>query len=150
MVYTHGKLFVTMSETFNDKFNRVFAAGLQEQREREERIKQAKLEAELERRRKKEARQNVLWQKYFVSESKSNLQNALLKSAEKGGRVLYFNFDREDFEGWHNLVEGGYKNAHPSTILHSLLSSAKQSGSLPSCVTWDIWNNGAFTTVFTW
>jgi hypothetical protein len=52
--------------------------------------------------------------------------------------------------GWDKLVDGGYKNAKPTHILHQLLTGAKLDGEIPENVSWDIWNNGAFTVLFTW
>jgi len=138
-----------MSETFDTKFDRAFVTGIFERKQREERIKQARLLAEQERERKREERKNEVWDKYFPkNEEEESLQAGLLKVARNGMRMFFFKFDRKDFEGWHNLVEGGYKNAHPVDMLDKMLTHAREKHSLPGCISWDIRNNCG--VVFNW
>lgn len=140
--------------SFELEFSAAFAQGLREKEEKEKKIYEARIKAEEERAKKERELKNIVWEKYFPSvrdeKNRSSLQDALIKSAKAGARVLYFNFDRSDFSGWHNIVVGGYKNAHPAKLLGDLLNSAKREGFIPSRVSWDIWNNGAFTVVFDW
>ena len=140
-----------MTITFEDIFDASVIEGIRVQNEKKEARKRAKEEAECERSQKEKERKNIVWEKYFPEIlSEKCLQSALLKSAHKGVRALYFNFDRSDFTGWHNLVEGGYKNAHPVKMVNDLLKAARKDGFIPSSITWDIWNNQAFTVLFTW
>ena len=160
MSKTYSSIHITNNKgtmgdgSFELEFHLAFEKGLNDEENIRTARTKAEKEREKERERKENERKNLVWKKYFPSardsENKSSLQDALIKSASKGCRCLYFNFDRSDFTGWHNLVEGGYKNAHPVSLLDKLLTGAKNEGCIPSRVTWDIWNNGAFTVVFSW
>ena len=139
---------------FSSLFQTTFKEACAEKERKEELARKAAEEAEKERKRKEQERKDIVWDIYFPprreEHNKNCLQSALLKSAKAASRCLYFNFNREHFVGWHNLVDGGYKNAHPTRILHTLLSAAKGQGYIPSNVTWDIWNNASFSVVFSW
>ena len=139
---------------FNSLFQTTYKEACAE-KERKTQLAQKKAEESTRIRKEKERiRKDLVWETYFPSVITSAdprcLQNALLSSAEKASRCLYFNFNRDDFEGWDKLVDGGYKNAKPTHILHQLLTGAKMDGEIPENVSWDIWNNGAFTVLFTW
>ncbi len=139
---------------FSSLFQTTFKEACAEKERKEELARKAAEEATRVRKEKERIRKDLVWNTYFPKvidcSNKNCLQGALLQSAKSACRCLYFNFNRNDFEGWDKLVDGGYKNAKPTHILHQLLTGAKLDGEIPENVSWDIWNNGAFTVLFTW
>lgn len=87
--------------------------------------------------------------KYLNDNDERSIKNTITKHVELGHENVYINLKREDFTGWHTFVKGGYRNAHPRKCVHLFLRHAVKHDMLPKTIRWNIWNNQAFTVVFT-
>ena len=123
---------------------------IQEKNEELMRIKLEKLaERQLEVKREKF---NLLNEKYFLS-----IRNNILKAASQGKREKHMNFDRNDFKancpGLGGVVQfqSMWLNEITNPKSKYLLIDADSCQPLHiSGISYDIWNNAAFTTVFSW
>ena len=102
--------------------------------------------------RLRDEKYTFLTDKYFEI-----IMRGIKNSAKKGNRARYINFDRDDFKA--NCKGLGYPNQFQKTWLEELqkpdskyltrFNTTEVKISLEG-ITFDIWNNKAFTTVFKW
>ena len=94
--------------------------------------------------------------KFLTEKYLNNILAGIKRSANKGYREKYMNFDREDFKANCNGL--GYPNEFQRMWLNEVSKPdspyiLKDEDGTPMClegIEVSIWNNGAFTTVFKW
>ena len=120
------------------------ANNLERQKIKEEKLKKRQAEV-------KEERFKALSEKYLKS-----IHDGIKRAAEKGKTEKYINLKREDFKancpGLGGVV--AFQNLWLSEVANPdsqyLVEDSEGNKIHISGIKWDIWNNGAFTTVFSW
>jgi hypothetical protein len=79
------------------------------------------------------------------------LWNAMERKSDRGARELHFNFEKRDFD------DAGFETpAQACTLFLNELTRDDRAGACPATngkfygMTYNVWNNASFTTVFTW
>ena len=94
--------------------------------------------------------------KFLTEKYLNDILAGIERAAKKGYREKYMNFDREDFKA--NCKGLGYPNEFQRMWLDEVSKPTssyifKDENGVPMClegIEANIWNNGAFTTVFKW
>lgn len=106
---------------------------------------------------KKHLREEELF-KFLTEKYHKVIKDGITHSANKGKREKYINFDRNDFKA--NFPSMGYPNEIQKRWLDEVITNPSstilpmnESDDIPDHLNglhYDIWNNKAFTTYFTW
>ena len=106
---------------------------------------------------KKNAREEELF-KFLTNKYHKLIKDGITHSANKGKREKYINFNRDDFKA--NFPSLGYPNDIQKRWLDQVITNPastilpmNESNDIPDHLNglhYEIWNNKAFTTYFTW
>ena len=127
--------------TFTDDFFQAMANG------ENKKISQTILQKQFEKERKKKLKKKF---NGVINKYTEPIQNAFIDTAEYNLYRLRYLFIREDFAGWHKLVEGGYKNAHPADLIDNMLKYMQNNGTIPICVKYIFLSRSKCEVEFSW